>query len=240
MSNQGAYWNAPSSRWNTGLRWASTQPEPNKKKTMSTIAINISSLTILQKLAKGQEIITMSTANPNAPGNATPLATLSAAQAALVAANAAAEEIRQLSKQRTEARDAALLEWTAAITGLAAFTENATGGDATKILTTGYDVRAAATPPQPVGQVKNVEVNFTGMPGHSEVRWKRDANADAYVVQRSPDPITETSWINQGTVTEPRFEGNGAIPGQKYWYRTAGVNRLGQGPWSEPALRPVM
>jgi hypothetical protein len=41
-------------------------------------------------------------------------------------------------------------------------------------------------------------------------------------------------------VTEAKFEGNGTIPGQKYWYCVAGVNKLGQGPWSKPALRPVM
>lgn len=83
-------------------------------------------------------------------------------------------------------------------------------------------------------------MGFTGNPGDSEVRWKREKNADAYVVQVSPEPITDTSWKNMGTVTEPKFEGNGATPDQTCWYRAAGVNRLGQGPWSEPALRPVL
>lgn len=59
-------------------------------------------------------------------------------------------------------------------------------------------------------------------------------------MQRSPEPITETSWTTVGTVAGVKYEGNGAIPGQKYWYRVAGVNKLGQGVWSEPALRPVM
>jgi hypothetical protein len=92
----------------------------------------------------------------------------------------------------------------------------------------------------PVTQILNVKVGFTGMPGHSTVAWKRESNAEAYVLERSPDPITPTSWDNLATVTEAKFEGNGTVPGLKYWFRVAGVNRLGQGPWSEPALRPVM
>jgi hypothetical protein len=207
---------------------------------MSIVACNLSNLTILEKIAKGQNIITLSTNNPNVPGNTAAVAALSTAQQALVAANAAADQARDISKQRTAARDTALATWAGTVTNLAAVTQNATGGDADKILTTGFDVKAEASTPQPVGQVTDVRVNFNGMPGYSKLVWKRESNADAYVVQRSPDPITEASWANQGTVTEAKFEGNGVVPGQKYWYRVAGVNRLGQGPWSEPALRPVM
>ena len=240
MSNQGAYWNAPSSRWDTGLRWATPGPGPTNKQRMSNIAINTASLPILGKLAKGQEIITMSTANTNVPGNTTPLAAFSAAQAALTTANAAADAARQASKTRTEEQSDALEAWNAGITGLAAFTENATGGDAAKILSAGFDVRAERTPPQPVAQVMNVRVAYNGTPGYSNVRWDRETNSDAYMVQCSAEPITETSWKNMTTVTEAKFTGNGATPGVKCWYRIAGVNRLGQGPWSEPALRPVM
>lgn len=240
MSDHGVYWNAPSSRWDTGLRWSSPGPGPTKKKTMSMIAINTGKLSIPQKQDKGATIITMSTSNPNVPGNASPLAVFVTAQARLTAAAAAAEEARQASKVRTSELNAALVLWNAAIVGLASFTEMATGGDAGKILSSGFDVRAEPTPPQPVGQVMDVRVSYNGTPGYSDVRWDREANADAYMVQCSPEPITETSWKNMGTVTEVRFSGNGATPGVRCWYRVAGVNRLGQGVWSEPALRPVM
>ncbi len=60
------------------------------------------------------------------------------------------------------------------------------------------------------------------------------------MIECCQDPITEAGWKNMGTVVEPKFTGHGAIPGKLCWYRVAGVNKLGQGPWSEPALRPVM
>ncbi len=232
--------------WNDGThydskaRWAPAGPSPRKNTTMATVATNTSKLSIPEKLVKGQEMITMSTSNPKVPGNAALVAALNTAQAALVAANAAYEQGRQDSKQMKSARNNALESWNGAVNGLAAFTESATGGDETDILSAGFAVKAPPSPPQPVGQVMNVRVGYTGDPGYSEVRWKRESNADAYVVECSPDPITETSWKSMGTVAEVKFVGNGATPGQKCWYRVAAVNRAGRGPWSEPALRSVM
>ena len=46
-------------------------------------------------------------------------------------------------------------------------------------------------------QVQNVKVGFTGMPGHSLVRWKRVTNANAYVVQRSRDPKRLNQQLQQ-------------------------------------------
>jgi hypothetical protein len=207
---------------------------------MATIAINTSELPVPGKLAKGQVIITNSTANPNVPGNTAVLASFSTLQTDLATKQAEMEDFRTKLKAATESRDAALFAWNGGINAVAAFTESVTGGDAFKIMSAGFDVKAAPVPPQPVGQVENVKVSFTGTPGYSAVRWKRETNAEAYMVECSPEPITDTSWKQKGTVTEPKYDGNGATPGQKCWYRVAGVNRLGQGPWSEPALRPVM
>ena len=231
-------WN-DGTRWDSGAHWAPA-PSPRIHRNMANIAINISKLTIPEKLGKGQEIITMSTGNPSVPGNAALVTTLTAAQAALTSSNAAFEQGRQDCKQMMAARDTALAEWTAAVNGLAAFTESATGGDATEILSAGFAVKAPASPPQPVGQVLNVRVGFTGDPGYSEVSWKKESSADAYVVECSQEPITDSSWRNMGTVVGVKYLGNGAIPGQKCWYRVSAVNRAGRGPWSEPALRPVM
>ncbi len=165
---------------------------------------------------------------------------LATQRTATLTANAEYEEARRRCKELLSARDAVAARMLAAAVGLAAYTQSKTGGDATKILSAGFDVKAPPSPPQPVTQVLNVRVEFTGEPGYSEVRWKRDVNADAYIVECSPDPITDTSWRNMGTVAEVKYKGNGATPGQKCWYRVSAVNRAGRGPWSEPALRPVM
>lgn len=207
---------------------------------MTTIVLNVSKLTLLQKLAKGQDIITKSTNNPSVPGNTAALATFVTAQTALTEANAALEAHRQTGDTLLTARDNALATWLLSLQGLAGTTQAITNGNAEEFESAGFDARAERQTPQPVVQVENVKVSFTGMPGHSAVLWKRQGQSDAYVVERSPEPITATSWENVGTVSEAKYEGNGAVPGQKYWYRVAAVNNLGQGPWSMPAERPVM
>ena len=240
MSGPYAYFDS-GARFGQDLRWAPAGVEPaTKYKNMSILALNISQLPIPLKLQHGNGYITMGTNNSNVPGNGPALAVLSAAVAELSSSHAAYEEARQNCKQLHAARATALADFMAAATALGIFTESVTGGDATKILSAGFDVKADPGPPQPVQQILNVRVAFNGTPGYSEVSWKRDVHADAYVIECCQDPITLAGWMNSGTVVEPKFTGNGAIPGKACWYRVAGVNRIGQGPWSEPALRPVM
>jgi hypothetical protein len=234
-----AYWNDGVSRWGQAY-WDSPAPISRKSHTMAIITTKSSKLSLVGKCQLGTRIVQMSTNNPDAPGNAAALAIFSAANAALIAAQAAFEENRQLQKQLSAARDEAEVVWNAALSGLAGVTESVTGGVAAKILSTGFGVRAEATPTQPVGQVENVKVAFTGEPGHSEVTWKPDANATGYVLECGDDPDVASSFKYKASPREARWEGNGAVPGQQCWFRVAAVNRLGQGPYSEPALRPVM
>lgn len=232
-------WSSPDSRWGQ-VRWAPANPGPTPNNRMSQIAINISRLSISEALTKILGIINMSTDNPAAPNNGPLLALLTTAHTDLTAANTAYEDARKTCAELKEIRDAKQLAMRVAVNNLAAFTEIATGGDAAKILSTGFDVKSEPVPPSPVGQILNVRVSFTGEPGKSTVTWKADPYADAYRVQCCQDPLNENEWVDIATVAEPKFTGNGAIPGKLCWYRAAGVNRLGQGLWSEPALRPVM
>lgn len=207
---------------------------------MPTIATNTYRLPIVEKLGKGATIISMSTDNPNVPGNEAALAAFAAVQAELAAANAAYFSAVTTAQALLTVRDGLVVKWNSALNGLAGFTECATGGKPVKILGAGFDVRSGKSPPRPVTQITRVAVAYTGTPGYSDVTWQRDPHADAYRVQWSPEEITDDGWREIGVVTEASFRGNGATPGQRCWYRVAGVNRLGQGPWSDPALRPVM
>lgn len=209
-------------------------------KPMAKIKIDVTRLSVAQKLIKSAEFVNLGTANPNVPGNAASIAALTAAQAALQVAECAAEEARTTAKQRTSDRDAALEVWTTAVTNLAGFTQSATGGDPGKILSAGFDVRKPPAPvPTPQG-VLGLTVRLNGSPGHSLVSWEAEAVADGYLLQGSPDPVTPTSWQTPVTSTKTKIDANGASPGEKYWYRVAAFNSGGQGPWSQAACRPVL
>jgi hypothetical protein len=207
---------------------------------MPTIATNTYRLPIAEKLQRGQTIIELSTGNPNVPGNEAALAAFASVQGELAAAHAAYIAATQHAQMLLTVRDNLVAKWNTALNGLAGVTECATGGEPEDILSAGFDVRSRKSPPHPVAQIFGVAVRYTGTPGYSDVTWQRDPAADAYRVQWSAEDITADGWREVGVVTEASFTGNGATPGQRCWYRVAGVNRLGQGPWSEPALRPVM
>ena len=207
---------------------------------MSTIVINVAKLNLADKLVKGQDIITKSTANPSVPGNATVLAEFVTAQGGLEAAINAEVASRSALPPKMTARETAADAWMTKLNSLASFTESATEGDAEAIESAGFAVRAARTPPQPLAAPINVEANTNGTPGHTLLTWKPLGGAKSYVVQMSPDPISANSWTFSTNCTKASADVNGAEAGRRFWYRVAGVNAKGQGPWSEPACRPVM
>ena len=209
---------------------------------MSKIKVNVSTLPVPQKLFRGEQFINMGTSNPNVPGNVTLITALTTAQTALDNAEEAMDQARNTSKQKTADRDTALAAWMTAVTNLAGFTQSATGGNAGKILSAGFDV---ANPPVPLPvpelvAVTGVTVALNGTPGHSKVNWNAVGGADGYLVQGSADPITPTSWQMPQIAMKLMCDTNGATAGEKYWYRVAAFNGGGQGPWSSVTERPVM
>ena len=207
---------------------------------MSTIAINVSGLPLADKLVKGQDIITKSTNNPAVPGNATLLAAFVAAQQDLDFANNAEVAARSAVPARMTARETAQENWMEKLNLLASFTDSATAGDGEAIESAGFAVRSARTPPQPLPAPTRVVANTNEKPGYTELDWEPVSGAKSYVVQISADPIAAGSWAFSATCTAARIEVNGADAGKRHWYRVSAVNSRGQGPWSEPACRPVM
>ncbi len=225
--------------WDSGAHWAVPSPQPNKPK-MAIIALNISGKSLSDRIFKGQDIITKSTGNPNVTGNAAALAALVTAQANLVSSANDEVAARSTVKEKMLLREAAENAWETALAGLAGVTTTLTGGNAAEIVSTGFDIRAAATPSRDLPAPTKVVASLNGTPGHTLLDWEPMVGAKSYIVQISPDPMTATSWSNACTCTPAHADVNGAEPGKRYWYRISAVNTKGQGPWSEPVCRPVM
>jgi hypothetical protein len=231
-------WNDGITHWNGGAYWPPV-PGPRRDNNMATIALNVSKMPVADKIVRGQDIITKSTNNPAVPGNGASLTAFSNAQADLIAANDAYEGARTTCMNHRIARDNALTGWLTALKGLAGVTENETAGDAEKITSTGFDIRHEATPTPPVDAPTNVMVQTNGTPGVSKISFECEC-AETFLIQRSTDPDNESSWVLVLVTTKMHCEVPGAEPGKPCWFRIAGVNPSGQGPWSEPARRPVM
>ena len=207
---------------------------------MSLITTHSNKLPISKKILKGQDVITKSTENPNVPGNEAAVAAFATAQEELIRANAEEMAARGTLKEKMTARDDAAANWMARLNGLAAFTASATGGTKEKIQSAGFRVRAARTPTQTLPAPAKVVARTNGKPGHTQLRWPPLHGAKSYVVQRCADPMTEEGWEFAMSCTAASADVNGAEPGRNCWYRVAGVNGKGQGPWSAPGCRPVM
>ena len=225
--------------WDSGAHWWAPAPEGTNK-PMALITTNVSKLPVADKLVKGQEIITKSTANPDVPGNAAVLAAFSTAQTALQTAMNNEVAARGVATQKMTLRGDAQKDWTTKLNALAGFTESATNGNAAKIESAGFGVRAPQTPPQPLPAPEGLVARTNGTPGHTLLSWPPLDGAKSYVVQISPDPITANSWAFASSCTTASADVGGAEPGKKSWFRVSGVNGKGQGPWSEPTSRPVM
>lgn len=223
--------------YNSGARYG---VEESHKPRMSQIKLNLSRLSYPQKLTLGGNIITASTANPNVPGNTAVLAAFSTAQTEMQEKLAAAVAARMASKTCTTELEDAVDAWIGTLNALAAFTQSTTGGDAAKIESAGFGVRDTPAPLPVPEQVLSLNVFLNSEPGHSKLSWKPVDGAEGYLVQGSPEPITPTSWTQSIVSTRTMCESNGAVAGQKYWYRVAAFNAAGQGAWSAVAERPVM
>ena len=225
--------------WDSGAHWAAEAPQYINN-NMSLITTNVSKLALSGKILKGREIITKSTDNPEVPGNATVLAAFVTKQTGLEDAVDAELAARGTLTQMITLRKAALADWTTGLNALAGFTESATDGEPAPIESAGFGVRSPRTPPQPLPAPIKLVAKTNGTPGHTLLSWEPLAGAKSYVVQISPDPMTATSWTFACSCTTAAADVIGAEAGKRYWYRVCAVNGKGQGPWSEPACRPVM
>jgi hypothetical protein len=167
------------------------------------------------------------------------LAKFVTAQDALVAANAAVIAAKETLRQLVAARNADETTWQAELLALAGVTQAVTGGDEAAILSTGFGVRSPGTPTPPLGAPINVLVRTNGTPGISKVSWELE-NAESFIVQMSLDADAPTNWTDVLMTTKSSAEIPGAEPGKCAWFRVAGFNVHGVGPWSAPACRPVM
>ena len=206
---------------------------------MSIATTKTRSLSPSQKVEKGAIFILKGTANPLVPGNGPCLAAFATSQTAFASAVQAVSSLRDSLRQALTTRDNAELDWDNKVACLCAFTEAATSGGAAAIESAGFGVRAGRTPPQPLEAPINLMVQTNGAPGVSKLSWELP-EADTFLVERSPDPVTANSWEQVLVSTKSSCEIPGAQPGQKCWFRVAGVNAAGQGPWSAEAPRPVM
>lgn len=232
-----ANYDDPSVRYDNGLFYDDAQPAPERKIRMALIKLNLSNMNAPEVIQFGKNVHTGLTGNANVP---TPNPTVAALQTLITAAenaNDAYEAEKATLASKKSARDAAALALANGLRTEAYTVEVATGGDAAKIITTGFEVKSNGAPIGVPVQVTNLSVKASDMEGNLKANWKKVRGADAYEIQSSLD--TPTTWVPKGSVTKTRAQVNSFTSGQRIWLRVRALGTAGEGPWSDAAAKIV-
>lgn len=162
-----------------------------------------------------------------------PLVTFQADIDALAAANAAANV--NGGKAEHQAKREALKVVKADIKSLLGYVQATSGGDADKILSSGFELVKRSTPYGELNPPVNLQARFTTMEGRVSFFWEGEKGADTYLVFRSAvnDPF---KWEMIGTTTKRRFNADRLESGVNYWFAVSAVGAAGETSKSEPLL----
>lgn len=207
---------------------------------MSRIKLNFRQLTIPGKVTKGRQVITSMTDNP-AFTNPTPsLAAVTAAIDGLESAHAEAQTAKQIAKTKTSTQNEREDAADKLMAQLAAYVEAVGGDDEVLIRSAGMDTRSTAvTSTASPSLPGSLEARGGVHEGTVDTSWDSVPGARSYIIEKSPDPPTATSWGHAAVSTKARATIGGLPSGSKMWFRVAAVSTSGQSGWSDPATCTV-
>jgi hypothetical protein len=203
---------------------------------MAKVKTNLRKLTALEKVALARQVVTGMTGNASFTTPAPALTAITTAATALETAYNAALTARTASKTATSTvtdKENALV---ALLNQEAAYVQNASDGDATKIESSGFDV---ANRPSPIGDLPAplaVEFDANVNPGNMGIKWTSVRGAMSYIVERAPDSAP-TDFVAVANPTKTQSVVNTMTSGQKYWFRIAAVGAAGVGEWTSPMAK---
>jgi hypothetical protein len=206
---------------------------------MDKVKLNLRSLSPEELAGLANNIVTAMTGNANFPTPNPTLASvgglIDALQIKIAAQTAAASAAKLATSERKTAEDAL----GDALRQLAAYVENASGGDQVKIESAGMQVRSGSGSIGELAQVSNLSVSEGDDDGELDAQWDRVYGAKSYEVQTSADPNVAGSWVLKMTATKSRCSISGLTSGNRVWVRVRGMGAAGPGPWSDPAGKVV-
>lgn len=206
---------------------------------MATVKLGLKDLSVPQKIQLARVAVTSLTGNPAFPTPIpalTQITSLADATEAAVNEQASRQQAAQLATVSVAEAEVAL---DTSLTSLGAYVQSASGGDESKILSSGLSLRAANAAVGLLPAPDNFAASLGDLPGDVDLTWNRIPGAASYVIQfTTTDPNAEgTTWTNSTPSTRSSTTVTGLKSGTRYWFRVAALGAAGQGPWSDPATK---
>jgi hypothetical protein len=235
-----AYYDDPVARYDAGLRYDdSPAPQPKGTKKMAKVKLGLDRMSPQEVTDLATRIVTMMTGNANFTTPNPTLASITTQKTTTSTSITAQETAKATAEAATITRDTNLAALKAALSQLAAYVENASGGDAAKIESAGMSVRADSTVPVgPMGQVLDLVLSAGDFEGTLDAMWQPVRGAKSYEIQVSPDP--PSTWTQKMASGKSSATVPGLASATKLWVRVRAVGASNQaGPWSDPATKVV-
>lgn len=206
---------------------------------MARIRLNLKKLSITDKIAKGQQIVTAMTNNTSFPNPNPPLPDMTSALEGLAQAFAAVQSARSDVTTKVASQDNAESKVDQMLTQLASYVESVAGKDDTLITSIGIETKASRSAPTLPSIPQALTANAGEHDGEINLAWKAVPNARSYAIEATQDPATASSWIHIGIATSASRVIQNLTSGKRYWFRVAAVGAVGQSGWSEHATKVV-
>lgn len=206
---------------------------------MSRVRLNLKSLTVTEKVAKGRQIVTAMTDNASFPNPNPPLPDMTAALDELSQAYALVQAAKSEVSTRVVSQDNAGTKVDQLLTKLASYVESIAGKDDTLITSAGMETKASPSAPTLPSVPQALSASAGEHDGEISLAWKAVQNSRSYTIEASQDPATPTSWTHVGIATSASKLITNLTSGKRYWFRVAAVSAGGQSGWSEPATKVV-
>ena len=206
---------------------------------MIKTALHLKDVPLVEVIQRGKNVLAGLTGNPYVPA---PMPTLPEIQAAIAAAEAASDAyemakvtLRALKRER----DVARRELEDVLRAESLTVQVATGGDAMKIVSTGFEIMSEGSPVGVPDQPRNFVLKVTAAEGALKASWLKVRGVRTYEIQISNNPLSATSWVGWGSSTRIRVLMNDLPSGTKVWVRVRALGAAGGGAWSGPVGKMV-
>jgi len=199
---------------------------------MATLKLDIDDLNALELAGKAGTIVAAMSGNNTFPTPDPSLTTLTTQADTLSDAYAVQKQKVADAASATQATDTALQTLKASLRTLGAYVQKTSGGDAEKILSSGYavakDREPAQIPPAPDG----VNATYGDSPGEIDLSWNPIPGRPTYEVHLSEGDTATYRYAASSTKSKATLEG--LTSGTLYHLKIRAMNPAGQGPFSNP------
>jgi hypothetical protein len=206
---------------------------------MVEIDLKLDELTVPELLSAGSQLAQGLKDNESFRDPKPPLAELTAMVDAL---DTAQEEYRKLRLRLNElktARDVVVKKLTDAIAAEAEYVQEASGGDAKKIMSANlhFEHKIGLWPFGGLDQVIELSASAGDQRREVDLAWDPVRGADGYEVEISRDIGPYGPWEPAAATTKSRATLEHLDTGQRYWFRVRAVTERSTGAWSDPVTK---